>query len=378
MSNLVGVSRQPADEGTREARQAGRSKVDIDPPFEVVSGAVDETVARRAADRGTGRPASDRNPGRSSADDNPERRSSSSEAARRASEAPAARAGTRRRAGEASRAPAAKAQAQAAPVATTSAFAKLGSQRVAMLGALGLVIVLVGAVAGYVVSSASPDRYGARAEVYYEISQEKSTGFLREDRSLTTQLVLARSRAVLTPVAEANGMTVEELADGLSVELLGSSEVIRFQMEDGSADRALLLVNGVVDEYLALTREEGTDTARKYLEEQLTELQTAIDAQRAEIDALVAQATNPEDGKVLAASAELQSLLARQDATVEEIDQLTVGQLTQQRIDLLTEGYVLDSPVSPRPKLAAVTGGLAAAILAAVIVAVVGRRWARR
>src|ERR1700742_993456 len=35
-----------------------------------------------------------------------------------------------------------------------------------------------------------PKTYAARAEVLFPITQEQPTGFLREDRSLTTQLVL--------------------------------------------------------------------------------------------------------------------------------------------------------------------------------------------
>lgn len=247
-----------------------------------------------------------------------------------------------------------------------------------MLAALGVAVVIAGAIAGYVMSSMSPNRYGARAEVYYEISQEKSTGFLREDRSLTTQLVLAQSRAVLEPVAQANGITVDDLDDQLSVNLLGSSEVIRLQVEDASPERALVLVNAVVDQYLSLTRAQGTDNARAYLEEQLAELDQLIDEQRDQINLLAAQTTNPEDGKVLAARSELESLLAQKDSTIAQLDQLTVGQLTEQRIDLLTPGYVLDDPVSPRPKVAAAAGALAAMIVAAVLVAVIGRRWARR
>ena len=85
--------------------------------------------------------------------------------------------------------------------------------------------------------------------------------------------------------------------------------------------------------------------------------------------------TMPNDPALLAAQGELQALLARQDAVQQQIDQLTVGQLTKPRIELLVPGYGLDGAVSPRPKFAAAAGALAALIIAGVAVAVIGRRW---
>ena len=370
MSNLADMARQPAGEGAPETSRSGRA-AETDAPFQVVvDNVADERPTRRPTDRDASRRSSDRNPGRRSADDNPSRRTAVAEDERRAASPPAARPAARRRSDSSTR--------TQAPVAPPVPAAKLDAGRLAVLGVLGFLMVVVGAVAGYVESSMSPDRYGARAEVYYEISQEKATGFLREDRSLTTQLVLAHSRAVLEPVATANGMTVDELSSQLSVSLLGSSELIRLQVEDASPERALALVEAVVTQYLTLTREQGTDNARQYLETQMSQLETLVDAQRDKIEVLSAQTTNPQDGNVLAARSELESLLTRQDAIAEQLDQLTVGQMTQQRIDLLTPGYVLADPVSPRPKVAAVTGALAAAVLAAVLVALIGRRWSRR
>jgi uncharacterized protein involved in exopolysaccharide biosynthesis len=67
-------------------------------------------------------------------------------------------------------------------------------------------ITLLGAAGGLVGSQVIPATYAARAEVLYPITEEQPTGFLREDRNLTTQLVLMRSRAVLGPAAASAGV----------------------------------------------------------------------------------------------------------------------------------------------------------------------------
>ena len=69
------------------------------------------------------------------------------------------------------------------------------------LAVVAVMIVVVGAGAGCIVSLLLPTQYAARAELQYNLSQAMPNELLREDRRLTTQLVLLRSRVVLGPVA---------------------------------------------------------------------------------------------------------------------------------------------------------------------------------
>jgi uncharacterized protein involved in exopolysaccharide biosynthesis len=252
------------------------------------------------------------------------------------------------------------------------------------LGGLGLAITFLGLIIGYVVGKSGPTVYAARSEVLYEISQERPTGFLREDRSLTTQLALMRSRSVLNSVATTTDMRVEDIESALTVQLVGgSSEIIRVEAQDPSSAKALAIVTAVIDRYLIVTKEQGTKDALTYLKEARDRVTADIAGKRSEINQFAAPSTGPSTGtatdpRQAAAQAELASLLSRSDSLSTDIDKLTVGQRTQQRIEVLVPAYALADPVGPRPLLATAGAGLTAALIAAFVVAFLGRRRASR
>jgi uncharacterized protein involved in exopolysaccharide biosynthesis len=252
--------------------------------------------------------------------------------------------------------------------------------RIANLVVLGVAMTVVGLLVGFIIGSSGPKTFAARAEILYEISQERPTGFLREDRSLTTQLALLRSRSVLDAVATATSTPVEKIETALSVQLVGgSSEIIRVEVQDPSSYKALTMVTAIVDRYLTVTREQGTKDALAYLQERRDRLAQDIIEKRNEIDARPAVSSGaPGDPRVTASQAELESLLTRADAVSTEMDKLTVGQRTQQRIELLVPGYAIKDPVGPKPLLATAGAGMTAAMIAAFLVAFLGRRRAPR
>jgi hypothetical protein len=252
------------------------------------------------------------------------------------------------------------------------------------LGGIGLAITFLGLLLGYIVGGSGPNVYAARSEVLYEISQERPTGFLREDRSLTTQLALMRSRSVLNSVATTTGMRVEDIEAALTVELVGgSSEIIRVEAQDQSSAKALSIVTAVIDRYLTVTREQGTKDALTYLQEARDRVTADIAGKRAEINQFAVPSAAPSTGtsagatpdpRQAAAQSELASLLSRSDSLSTDIDKLTVGQRTQQRIEVLVPAYALSDPVGPRPLLAMLGAGLTAALIALFVVAFLGRR----
>jgi hypothetical protein len=262
------------------------------------------------------------------------------------------------------------------PARRSAAATKRGQRKLLRLGIIGVAITFLGLMIGYIVGRSGPTVYAARSEVLYEISQERPTGFLREDRSLTTQLALMRSRSVLNSVAATTGMRVDDIETAITVELVGgSSEIIGVEARDSSKAKALAIVTAVIDRYLAVTREQGTKDALTYLQEARDRVTADIASKRSEINQFVLPSTGSiTDPKLAAAQAELASLLSRSDSLSTDIDKLTVGQRTQQRIEVLVPAYALTDPVGPRPLLATAGAGLTAALIAAFVVAFLGRR----
>ena len=136
-------------------------------------------------------------------------------------------------------------------------------------------IVLLGAAAGFVASLQFPVQYAARAELVYLIGQEEPTGFLREDRNLTTQVILLRSRSVLEPVAATEGLTVKGL-DEFQVELVEGSEVIRLEVRDESREAGQAILTQIIDRYTTVSRDIAPAETRAYLQTQLEEVRRRL------------------------------------------------------------------------------------------------------
>ncbi len=225
------------------------------------------------------------------------------------------------------------------------------------LAAFVTVVTLVGGAAGYAGAALLPAQYAARAELHYNLAQAKPNELLREDRTLNTQLVVLRSHALLEPVATTNGLTFEELQGRLTAMVVESSEVIQVEIHDASRERGLLLVQGIMDRYLALVNRAGQNPARDYVESQLQEVREAL-------------------GRPGLPSQQAEILALREAALLGELDTIEVGEHTPAQV--LTDPYSVSEPISPRPGLAAATGALTALLLAAIAGVLLARRWVER
>jgi uncharacterized protein involved in exopolysaccharide biosynthesis len=229
------------------------------------------------------------------------------------------------------------------------------------LALLAVLLVVMGAGAGYGVGMVVPPTYAARADVLYLLTREQPTGFLREDRNLSTQLVLLTSRTVLGPVSAQTGVPVDDLADALEATVEEESEVIRIEFRDGDPQRAQAVLDAVVAEYLQVSNNDERADVRRYLEEQLTVV----------LDRIV-EARN--DGN---RTSELAPLVDREQQLRSRLDDLNLSDLAGPGARVLVPPYVATDPVSPNPLVTAVTGGLTALLVAALVLAVVARRQMR-
>lgn len=225
-------------------------------------------------------------------------------------------------------------------------------------GLLTVLLVVLGTGVGFGISLLLPTQYAARADLVYLLTREQPTGFLREDRNLSTQLVLLTSRTVLGPVADRSGIPVEDLADALTVSVVEESEVIALELRDGDPDRAGDVLDAIVDRYLAVSNNDERSAVRDYLDGELRTVLQRIDEVRA--------AQDP--------SGELGPLVDREQQLRTRLDELNLSDLAGPGARVLVAPYVVPDPVSPQPVVAAVTGGLAALLVAALAVALLVRR----
>jgi capsular polysaccharide biosynthesis protein len=218
-----------------------------------------------------------------------------------------------------------------------------------------VLLVLIGAGIGYASTLLVTTEYAARAQILYPLTEESPTGFLREDRSLTTQLVLLRSRTVLAPAAQANGLSVQELDDKLRASVVEGSEVVDLEVRDPDREVGLRLADAVTARYLAVANDVPSEN-RAYLRSELAEVERRLDAGEL------------SPGQTAALAGRRATLLDRLDAL----------ELAGPQATLLTPAYSADDPVSPRPLLAGAAGALSGLLVAAALVFLLARRWTRR
>ena len=223
------------------------------------------------------------------------------------------------------------------------------------LSLLALAIVVSGAVAGFVASLQFPVQYAARAELVYLIGQEAPTGFLREDRNLTTQALLLRSRSVLAPVAATAGLTADGLEKKFQVELVEGSEVIRLEVRDESREAGQAILTRIIDRYTTVSRDVAPAETRAYLQAQLDEVRRRLAQPRL-------------DGS------ERGALTERETALLAQVDSLN---LAGAQVKVVVAPYSAPDPVSPQPLLAAAAGALVGLLVAGTLILVQARRWTR-
>lgn len=210
---------------------------------------------------------------------------------------------------------------------------------------LALVLVVVGAGTGSLVTLLVPARYEGRAEVLYPIAVEQPTGFLREDRNLTTQVLLIGSRAVLQPVAAARGIAVEDLQSRLTVEVVDSSEIIGVAVRAPTREEGVALAGAITGRYLEIAAGTRAGPAREYVATELAATRRS-----------------------LAGAPGNQNLRERERALVAQLDSLTTTALARPVPSVIVPPYAAAEPVGPGIGTGVAAGALVGTLVAAGIV----------
>jgi capsular polysaccharide biosynthesis protein len=247
-----------------------------------------------------------------------------------------------------------------------------------LLAIAAAIVVVCGALA-FGVSEMLPKTYGARTEIVYPLNAEISSGStLRQDRTLSTQLVAIKSRTVLTPVALKYHMTADALSKKIIASVLQDSEVIRIEADDASQTKALAIVSDVAKEYL---RDAGT-TANARAEDQLSHQIGVLNGQIPILTNSLAAAQQRRQNSATpntpsAEEVQLQTQLNNANSQVQsyqsQLSQLSLNDVTTPKLKQLTQPYEAGK-VAPKPVRTGIAGILAGMMIAAGVVVLLLRR----
>ncbi|MGH3822423.1 MAG: hypothetical protein ACRDRA_06235 [Pseudonocardiaceae bacterium] len=242
---------------------------------------------------------------------------------------------------------------------------------------LALTIILLGTAAGLAGALVLPKTYGARSEVLYSVGREQGGDPLKQDRQLSTQLVLLKSPRLLGDIARKQGRQVQDLDKEVSVLVLDNSNVIQVEAEGTSKLAAMQTLQAVMDGYLALASQPTGATL--YLEKQLADAQAKTQELRTREQQLVPAVSGGTATQVSLNDARAQVIASveQEKAIQNQIQQAKLRGEGGPPVQLLTPPYTLPDPVFPQPLIAAGTGALVGLVIAGVVIAVGARRRTR-
>jgi uncharacterized protein involved in exopolysaccharide biosynthesis len=232
-------------------------------------------------------------------------------------------------------------------------------------------IVLLGALAGVVASLVVPKTYGARAEILYSITaSQQGDDPLRQDRQLSTQLVLLKNRAVLGPIAQKQDRRVDDLSKDIDVSVLANSSVIQIEAHGDTQQAAMQTLQAVVDGYLAVASQPHgvvrnlgiqLDQARQ----NTAQLQTRVQQLRTEVLAGTTPQSTLDDAR-----AQLTASLDWEKALQSRISELELSGQGGPAAQVLTPPYPLPDPTSPQWLISAGIGALVGVMVAGVMLGI--------
>jgi capsular exopolysaccharide synthesis family protein len=246
-------------------------------------------------------------------------------------------------------------------------------------------LLILGAVlaglAAFVVSRLQTPEYAAKTTMLVNQSQAV-TGPTYNDVLANQQLTktygqIVTSSLVLDPVAQAAGLTFDELRGMVSASIRRETQLIDISVRDTDPERAATLANEIGTAFAAQIRDAQLvqqTQARQDLELQIGFLQDAINKKQIEIALLSAPqpglAEPQRQTQLSVANSELTDLRQRLDQLNNNLQDLRVEGLKSNSVTPVNEARVPTTPVSPRTLFNTVLGALVGLVVAAGFVAV--------
>lgn len=246
-----------------------------------------------------------------------------------------------------------------------------GRGRIRLLAAVAVLLV-VPTLIGYASAASQPDVFGARSELVIAIPENSNTA----DQQTATLVSMLDSRALLEPLASEFDVDIQLLQQRITKEQIEGGNVIRVTVEDVDGDTALDMVSTLAEDYVALVGGLASDAGQpQYLADEIARLS----AQQADLRGRLLELS----GSASDADVELARQLRVDSDTLQQriadLEQAAVETEAQRAeavplVRPLSEPYLLDEPVGPRPLRAAAAGLLVGILLSAGLLAVVLRR----
>jgi capsular polysaccharide biosynthesis protein len=227
---------------------------------------------------------------------------------------------------------------------------------------LSVLLIVIGAGVGYVISGSIKPTFGARFQVSVPIQNDTDA---LVSRQLSNQVQVISGRALLAPVAAKAKLPLDTLVEHVTATTQSGSSIIDVLVTASSKPAAVAIARDLSSRYLQTSPAANLEVT-KYLQDQITKV---LDDQRS----VQTRLANPINTPALTRSLTLQSdnltskLGALQNQlTVTDTQTLSIGTLS-----LLTPPYALADPVSPHRLQSLALGALGGVVIALGVLGIV-------
>ncbi len=224
------------------------------------------------------------------------------------------------------------------------------------LGLLAFVLTGIGIQLGGFGSYLFDERWLARAEIQYKGSAWTET-----------QDVAIRSRSLLGPIATDLEIPIKEFEERLEARLIPGTQILRVDYTSTDRELAENVVAEVSDRYIQLASELTPSEVRATLLDELAEIEVELNEEQARFARISASTQIADRPDQQASQAIINSLRARQDDVQSRILDHDIAAIDESENGVpvvVTEPFVFDDQVFPRPKIFAAVGAAIGLLLA--------------
>jgi capsular polysaccharide biosynthesis protein len=239
-----------------------------------------------------------------------------------------------------------------------------------VMSLIALLIMGISTAPAYYISSRAEPIYGARATIVFDATDQIS------QREIDTEKQVLGSRGVLDPVAQAYGVSVDDLSKSVSIEVQGETNALQLTVRNRDGESARKLAQAIAATYVQSVSRTSTGSlvqARGVLAQRIDELTARLGVVQTELANLPQTGAAAGGAKEQQLQSEAQILLQRIGSLQDGLTNLELVRLSQAGARIVTPAYVLEKPLEPQPIRALGLGCLIGLVIVAGMVFVRSR-----